>query len=501
MRKKVVVIGIDGMDSLLVERFIEEMPNFKQIRANSPKLKFTSIFPPDSTPAWASIYTGLNPARHGIINFVNPADKEGKVVRKEAEDNDFKGRTFWDIAGNFGKKSCIVLPFNIYPGWEITGSMICRVNTVASKGHPLSTFPDSLLKKYSPSSTDLNMLQQYFSLKQLPKLADMCRKRTYAEGELAVKMLKGEDWDIFFIYFSALDGIQHFFWNYFDEAHPNHPNDNPYKNIIKEFYLLIDEMVGKIITCLDVDMPVIILSDHGHGTRPTKLLNINQVLLNNGYLTPSHTTSKRTNPLHNTKLIKKLLISYVNKFGVGNFGLKMAQKFPLWKKVLASPLAINWDKTKAYVTDLSAVKSYSYGGIRINRDVVSKEHQDDIVDNIIKILLGIEDTETTKKIVKYARRREELYQGNYIEKYPEIVLELEDSYGLGWEINGSLFDYGFTHSIQPGSHKKDTPILYTLNLNVNTSREISLMDFAPTILKQLNISFDFEKFDGRSFIN
>jgi len=499
MKQKVVLIGIDGMDSRLVEKFLEDMPNFRYIKSQSPTFRFKSIFPPDSTPAWASIYMGLNPAKHGIINFINPADKYGKVVRNKIDDNNFKGRTFWDIAGDNGKRSCIVLPFNIFPGWQINGSMICRVNTVASKKHPLSAFPSDLIKKYSPSSIDLNMLQEYFSLKQLPKLAEMCKKRTYAEGELACKMLVKEKWDLFFIYFSALDGIQHFFWSFYDENHPNYYADNPYKNVIKEFYILIDEMVGEIISHLKEDIPVIILSDHGHGTRPTILLNINEVLRKHGYLYPNNYTSKKINPLYNTKWLKKQLISYVNRFGIGNFGLKIAQKFPFWKKILASPLAINWDKTKAYVTDLSAIKSYSYGGIRINKDIVPKDQRDKVIDDIIKILLEIKDPKTSKRIVKYACRREDLYTGNFIERYPEIVLELDDAYGLGWEINGLLFDYGFTHNIQPGSHKKDTPILYTLNLNVDNTREITLMDIAPTILECLNV-YTNQNFDGVSFL-
>ncbi|WAC06781.1 MAG: alkaline phosphatase family protein [Thermodesulfobacteriota bacterium] len=500
MKNKVVIIGIDGMDSLLVEKFMEEMPNFRKIRSQSPAFRFQSIFPPDSTPAWASIYTGLNPARHGIINFINPADKSGKVLRKEVSDGDFRGRTFWDIAAKAGKKSCIVLPFNIFPGWPVNGSMVCRINTVASKNHPLSAFPDFLTRKYKTSAIDLNMLQEYFSLKDFPRLAKMCRNRTIAEGELAYRMLREEEWDLFFVYFSALDGIQHFFWNYYDETHPNYPGaGNPYEDVIREFYTLIDKVVGDLVLVLD-DVCVIIVSDHGHGIRPTNLLNINEVLRQSGYLYPSAgKTGKKINPLYHTKFLKKAMMSYVNRFGVGNIGLKLSQKFPIWKKVLASPLSIDWGKTKAYVTDLSAVKSYSYGGIRINRETVDEKEIPSLIDEIIKSLTEVRGPHTSQNVMKRIMRREELYQGEYINRYPEIIVELDEKYGLGWEIQGALFEYGVAFSLQPGSHKKDSPVLYVLNKDADYSKDITLMDIAPSVFRCLGLAPDI-LFDGTSFL-
>jgi len=500
MKQKVILIGIDGMDSWLVEKFIDDMPNFMKIKAQSPKFKFKSIFPPDSTPAWASIYTGLNPAQHGIINFVNPADKEGGVIRKEAVDSDFKGRTFWDIAGNSGKKSCIVLPFSIFPGWEINGSMITRIHCPAPSDYPLSAFPESLIKKYNPSSKKLNTFEGFYSLteKDLKKMANEYEIRAYAEGDLAVKMLQEENWDLFFVYFSSLDGIEHYFWNRCDENHPNYNRNNRFKNVIKHFYILLDKMVGNILNVVDDDIPLIVLSDHGHGSRPTTLFNVNEILRESGMLIPSEKSKRAANPFYKTKWFKKQLISYINRFGVGNMGMRIAKKFPIWKKVLASPLSIDWNRTMAYVTDLSAIKSYSYGGIRINRDVVKPDQIDDVIDNIIKVLIDVEDPRTSKKIVKYAYRREYLYTGEFIGSYPEIVLELDDHYGLGWEINESLFDYDSNQNIQPGSHKKNSPVLFSMNVIADTSLEITPIDVTPTILRLLGVHGDFN-LDGRSF--
>ena len=485
---KVVVIGIDGMDCELVEKFQDDMPNFKQIKEKSPNIKIRSIFPPDTTPAWASIYTGLSPASHGVVNFVNVADKSGGYKPFKVNDEYFRGKTFWDIANTYGKKVCIVLPCNIYPGWEIQGTMVCRINKISYKGHSLSAFPKSTLKKYSHSSQDLNLSQGFISKSQLPKLINVCKRRTWAEADFALRMLQNEEWDLFFVYFSAIDAIQHYFWSYFDEAHPNYPGETPYQDVIKEFYILIDEMIGRFINSVDSDIPIIILSDHGHGIRPFKLVNINEILRREGILVSKDNKSKTENPFYNSKWLKQRLINFVKSYGTGYFLMKLSQKFPVWKKLLASPSAIDWGKTLAYVSDLSTVKSYSYGGIRLNNDTENIDYEG-LIDKILNILSEIQDPETSEKLVKWVLRREDLYRGPYIEKYPEIAIELKEGYGLGWEINGDIFGCGDMYKIQPGSHKLDTPIFFIINSKDKKyiHNEITLMDIAPTILDLLGI--------------
>ena len=498
MKQKVVLIGIDGMDSRLVEKFQDDMPNFKRIKEESPKIKMKSIFPPDTTPAWASIYTGLSPASHGVINFVNIADKSGGYKPFKINDKYFRGRTFWDIANTYNKKACIVLPCNIYPGWEINGTMVCRINKISSKGHPLSAFPKSILKKYPHSSLELNLLQGFISKAQLPELIATCKRRTWAEFDLGLKILQNEKWDLFFLYFSALDGIQHYFWSYFDETHPNYPGRNPYQDVIREFYILTDETVGKLVNSVGSDVSIIILSDHGHGVRPYRLLNMNEVLRREGILVAKNKKSKPVNSFHSSKWLKQRLMNFVKHYGAGYFLMRLSQKFPIWKKLLASPSAIDWKRTLAYVSDLSTVKSYSYGGIRINREIKGFDYEE-LIDQILNILSKIKDPDTSEKLVKWALRREELYRGPYIDEYPEIVLELKEGYGLGWEINGDLFGSGDIHNIQPGAHKLDTPIFFMMNSKGKRClrNEITLMDIAPTILDLLGVE-ERPIFEGKS---
>ena len=57
---KVLVLGIDALDSALLEVFAADLPNLTALRAGGTSLKLRSTFPPDSDTAWATIATGTS---------------------------------------------------------------------------------------------------------------------------------------------------------------------------------------------------------------------------------------------------------------------------------------------------------------------------------------------------------------------------------------------------------------------------------------------------------
>ena len=74
------MIGIDALDSVTLAKFETELPNLRMLKQRSPALRLTSVYPPDSHTCWASIYTGLNPAKHGIVQFIDPLDKASAMA-------------------------------------------------------------------------------------------------------------------------------------------------------------------------------------------------------------------------------------------------------------------------------------------------------------------------------------------------------------------------------------------------------------------------------------
>src|SRR5689334_13479268 len=70
--KRVVVVGFDGMDPELANRFIDEgkLPHFAQLRDNGTFRSLRTTFPAISPVAWSTFQTGVNPGKHNIYDFL-----------------------------------------------------------------------------------------------------------------------------------------------------------------------------------------------------------------------------------------------------------------------------------------------------------------------------------------------------------------------------------------------------------------------------------------------
>ncbi len=72
-KKKLLILGIDGMDPQLLQRFMDrgKMPNFAALAARGSFLPLQTSIPPQSPVAWANLITGMNPGSHGIFDFIH----------------------------------------------------------------------------------------------------------------------------------------------------------------------------------------------------------------------------------------------------------------------------------------------------------------------------------------------------------------------------------------------------------------------------------------------
>ena len=70
--KRAVILGFDGMDPELTERFINEgrLPNLAKLRDQGTFRKLRTTFPPISPVAWSTFMTGVNPGKHNIYDFL-----------------------------------------------------------------------------------------------------------------------------------------------------------------------------------------------------------------------------------------------------------------------------------------------------------------------------------------------------------------------------------------------------------------------------------------------
>src|SRR5215831_16476479 len=70
--KRAVILGFDGMDPELADRFMNEgrLPNLARLREKGTFNKLRTTFPAISPVAWSTFMTGVNPGKHNIYDFL-----------------------------------------------------------------------------------------------------------------------------------------------------------------------------------------------------------------------------------------------------------------------------------------------------------------------------------------------------------------------------------------------------------------------------------------------
>lgn len=71
--KKVIFLGLDGLDPKLTERYMAEgkLPNLSRLKDQGSYSRLRTTFPALSPVAWSTFATGVNPAKHNIFDFLN----------------------------------------------------------------------------------------------------------------------------------------------------------------------------------------------------------------------------------------------------------------------------------------------------------------------------------------------------------------------------------------------------------------------------------------------
>src|SRR5579884_1927375 len=71
--KKVIILGIDGMDPRLCAKMMSrgQLPNLARMRAQGGFSPLGTSIPPQSPVAWANFINGAGPGSHGIFDFIH----------------------------------------------------------------------------------------------------------------------------------------------------------------------------------------------------------------------------------------------------------------------------------------------------------------------------------------------------------------------------------------------------------------------------------------------
>jgi predicted AlkP superfamily phosphohydrolase/phosphomutase len=109
--KKVIVIGIDGMDPRLSETMMKagQLPNLAKLRATGGFSDLGTSIPPQSPVAWANFINGAGPGSHGIFDFIHRHPHEQCAPFYSAAEL-VPGEGYWDVGDH--RLQLDFFPFN-----------------------------------------------------------------------------------------------------------------------------------------------------------------------------------------------------------------------------------------------------------------------------------------------------------------------------------------------------------------------------------------------------
>ena len=277
---KICVLGLDCAAPEIVFGD-ERLVNLRGLMSAGIYGRLESVIPPITVPAWMCMTTSQDPGSLGVYGFRNRSDHSYDKL-SFANSASIKVPAIWDHLAREGKKSIIVgVPPN-YPPRRVNGISIgCFLTPDTVKND--FTYPPDIKSKINALigeyPTDVKNFRTNDKDRLKKEIFEMSRKQW-----LVVRWLLSEnEWDYFHFVDIGLDRMHHGFWNYFDPTHVQFQPGNPYQNAIPEYYLWLDEQIGRVLELLDKDTIVLVVSDHG-AQRLDGGFAINEWLIREGLL-------------------------------------------------------------------------------------------------------------------------------------------------------------------------------------------------------------------------
>ena len=140
--RKVIILGLDGLDPKLTERWMAEgkLPNLRRLAEQGYYRPLRTTFPPLSPVAWSTFATGVNPGAHNIFDFLNrdlrtyaPELSSAKVTSSGVELRR-KSKPFWEILGSYGIGSTILRVPVTFPAVPFAGRLLSAMSTPDLRG-------------------------------------------------------------------------------------------------------------------------------------------------------------------------------------------------------------------------------------------------------------------------------------------------------------------------------------------------------------------------------
>lgn len=498
--KRVLIIGLDGGTFDLIEPWAEEgyLPNLTRLMSDGCRGHLASTLQPTTAPAWVTFMTGVNQGKHGLYDFVRRRSDGYNLEVTSA--SHIKAPTIFEIASQQGRQ---VISLNVpytFPPSPVNGVLI---------GGPFAptvtrnlVFPSTYYDKLAKIVPDYFITPDYDSHVTDP-MAVFARKLLRAvelREKLSLHLLQTEPWDLFTVVFKVVDDAQHSYWHCQDA-----PEDSPaarHRHVIRDVYQRVDQAIGAMMTQIAADdqereTVVIVMSDHGFG--PFRyMINLNRWLAESGYL---RFREDRTSPLRRLRSVglKQLARVYRHYVPVkmraairARLGTRRFNRIKAGFESFLLTSSVDWDRTKAYVLGAGGNVFINLKGREPEGIVQPGTEYEQLRQELAEALMTLSDPETGESVVGRVYKREEIYDGPFLDRAPDLIVKWKDYafWGRGrydsrrTHIFEAQRQVDFSDMPLTGSHRLEG-VLIINGPDIQSGAHIEgarLMDLAPTIL-------------------
>jgi len=467
-KKKTILFGIDGATWNLLDKYLMDgyLPTFDYVIKGGTRATMLSTIPAVTLPSWTSMFTGVNPAKHGLTDFILKAKKKFVLATSNYRMID----TIWQIMGRKGVKSIVVNDPTTYPPEKINGIMTTGLMTPPGANYVYPLELRSEIERVAGGYwTDLPLDYYLTVSKNYDRAYSMVEEFANKTAKVGNYLAQNYEWDMLAVIFISTDKIQHTLWHK--------------QEYILKHYMQIDNILKHYLDIANKeDANILIVSDHGFGPLQ-RTFYINTWLANIGF------QKRKTN-----------LINLMARIGLSPAKIAVGlKKFRLYELVLRNLMQSDLivDAAFQYDRPIDLDNSTAFAkaeGIFINDSVMSDSYEK-TRQTIMEKLEKLKDNDMP--VVARAYKREEVMHGAYIGRAPDILFILNDGYCPTYYSDGPDSEYIGTDkggykggSANTGIHRPEG-ILMSYGSDIKQHEimdRVRVYDIAPTILHMMGLA-------------
>jgi predicted AlkP superfamily phosphohydrolase/phosphomutase len=509
---RLLFLEVDAGDKVLVQQWARDgtLPTFARLLREGLVGDSQSVDGFFVGATWPSLYTGANPANHGIHSLVQLKLGTYEFFRCYPGEQ-LRREPFWDVLSREGRRVAVLdFPLSaLSPG-------INGIQSVEWGAHDANygfcatpaAFEADLRERFGLHPLPETCNGENRSPAEIVELRDKLVRGARQKAKLSTHYLAQGGWDFFGQVFTESHCIGHQCWHLHDAAHPAFDagvaevTGDP----MREVYRAIDAGIGEILDCAGPEATVIVLLGH----RMAHKFGV-QFLLPKILAALDVATLRTPEETAVTRLDDSLTRAWQSLS-------------PGLRRTLGTPrrLARSWLDARRprgpllppSVTALDAAKSHVFmmdsgfpaSGLRLNlagrepAGLIAPGDADAFCDRLAADLLELVYPDTGEPVVARVRRTVDLYRGDHLDLLPDLLVEWDDRRYLGSATCGNPrgsemsvrstktgLVSGVNRYCRTGDHRRDGMFI-ALSPRLRPGRlerTISIMDFAPTFCAML----------------